>query len=431
MSAITINFLGNYLLCLCSVFMAKSLIYPKSKMRYKFSIKDLLTIFVVAILETITCILLKGAPKTICSFILIFALLKAVFMLSYWKVSLLTFIYAINLILCDILYLTVSIYICKITGNYFAQNIAFSILTNFIISANFVINVFIFGRIFRLLYGIKLNRDKLMTIIMMVCFICIILAFYLGFGDYKFDYNTIISIIMIVIFTAIYINLLNIKHHKELLESKYDSVLGIMNTYEEQIENQRIIHHENKNQLISIRSLLEENSSNEKVINYINSLLDDEKSVKNGEYTKFRYLPSGIKGLLYYKVINAKEKGINIKTNISKDLKDSILFRLSIEDLKQLGRLLGVYIDNAIEASMTSNEKEVGIEILKEPNDVIIIISNTYSELIENKSGNSTKGKGHGYGLVLAKRILKGHALFEEEREITDKVYIQKLIIKE
>lgn len=204
-----------------------------------------------------------------------------------------------------------------------------------------------------------------------------------------------------------------------------------MNTYEEQIENQRIIHHENKNQLISIRSLLEENSSNEKVINYINSLLDDEKSVKNGEYTKFRYLPSGIKGLLYYKVINAKEKGINIKTNISKDLKDSILFRLSIEDLKQLGRLLGVYIDNAIEASMTSNEKEVGIEILKEPNDVIIIISNTYSELIENKSGNSTKGKGHGYGLVLAKRILKGHALFEEEREITDKVYIQKLIIKE
>lgn len=80
---------------------------------------------------------------------------------------------------------------------------------------------------------------------------------------------------------------------------------------------------------------------------------------------------------------------------------------------------------------MTSNEKEVGIEILKEPNDVIIIISNTYSELIENKSGNSTKGKGHGYGLVLAKRILKGHTLFEEEREITDKVYIQKLIIKE
>lgn len=64
-----------------------------------------------------------------------------------------------------------------------------------------------------------------------------------------------------------------------------------------------------------------------------------------------------------------------------------------------------------------------------------MIISNTYDNVIdEEKVGNekySTKGKNRGHGLLLVKKILNENNRFESETKITDRIYIQKIKIKE
>ena len=174
---------------------------------------------------------------------------------------------------------------------------------------------------------------------------------------------------------------------------------------------------------------------NEKeIIRYVDSLLKDYKTYKEDKYGKFQYLPSnGIKGLFYYKAMEAEEKGIKLSINIGEKVEKSILSKLETEDFKQLGRLIGVYLDNAIEASSISKEKSLGIEIYLHNENVIMIISNTYEGEIDTESVGkvrySTKGNGRGYGLMLVNKILSSSTRFNAERIITEKLYIQKLII--
>ena len=99
---------------------------------------------------------------------------------------------------------------------------------------------------------------------------------------------------------------------------KYDDLLTIMKNYESDIEEQRTINHESKNELLTIRSKLSEENDKE-LCSYIDSIIGDKKSVKSAKFSKFKYLPSnGLKGFFYYKFIEAEKRGIKVSLNISK-----------------------------------------------------------------------------------------------------------------
>jgi len=86
-------------------------------------------------------------------------------------------------------------------------------------------------------------------------------------------------------------------------------------------------------------------------------------------------------------------------------------------------------LDNAIEGAEGSNDKIIGIEIFVKNDDIVIIFSNSYnanSKFI----GRSTKGAGRGYGLVLASNIINSTKKLESFTEVTDSLYIKKLVIK-
>ena len=105
-----------------------------------------------------------------------------------------------------------------------------------------------------------------------------------------------------------------------------------------------------------------------------------------------------------------------------------------VKEIKELGKILGVYLDNAIEASVKSEDKKLGFEAYLIDNKVKIIISNTYKgELSKEKIGNeiySTKGKNRGHGLLLVKEIVSNNKMFNIDTEITDSLYIQSLTIE-
>ena len=79
--------------------------------------------------------------------------------------------------------------------------------------------------------------------------------------------------------------------------------------------------------------------------------------------------------------------------------------------------------------------KKIGIEAyLNIHKECQIIISNSYDEeLNTDKIGKerfSTKGKNRGHGLLLVKHIVDNNKIFETKTDITNELYIQKIIIK-
>ena len=96
--------------------------------------------------------------------------------------------------------------------------------------------------------------------------------------------------------------------------------------------------------------------------------------------------------------------------------------------------ILGIYIDNAIQAAEESRRKSLSIEIYVMNDMLNFVISNTYKGSINleklGKKGYSTKGKNHGMGLYLAKKIIKQNDKFSYKPLIINKLFVQKLIYK-
>ena len=124
---------------------------------------------------------------------------------------------------------------------------------------------------------------------------------------------------------------------------------------------------------------------------------------------------------------------MNIELDISIKNPD-IIKKLSEDKIKILCRLLGIYLDNAIEAAKETKKKIISIEIYEVDKNINIVMTNTFDNTNDiskrNDKGFTTKGKGHGKGLYFAKKMLDKSNWLEESQSILDKYYIQRLIIK-
>ena len=245
-------------------------------------------------------------------------------------------------------------------------------------------------------------------------------------------YLTAIVVLLFVLFSLIKQTIENSKLTKE-----YDNLLEFMISYEEEIEKQRVLRHETKNEFLTIRAKLEDKEAEKEILNYIDEILKEKIVVKQEEYAKFGYLPpNGIKGLCYFKTQEAEKKGINVALSISKRTKQSTIFNLETKKQREFAKILGVFLDNAIEASAESKEKQLGIEAhVIGFREFKMVISNTFeNEIDKEKLGKerfSTKGKARGHGLLLVEHIMRNNHRFEIKTEIQGNIYSQTIIVKD
>ena len=145
-------------------------------------------------------------------------------------------------------------------------------------------------------------------------------------------------------------------------------------------------------------------------------------------------IPKGdLKGLLYYKVAVSKKKNINIVFEIS-DLVTKKLKKMHKTKIREVCIILGIYLDNALEAAEKSKEKNVVLEIYEINKEINFVISNTYEEILSIKNMNrknfTTKGKNHGRGLYYVNKIIRKYKWISQEQMFLNKYFIQKLIVK-
>ena len=114
---------------------------------------------------------------------------------------------------------------------------------------------------------------------------------------------------------------------------------------------------------------------------------------------------SSLKSLITNKVLVAQNNNIDVDINIQGKINDFYT------DEMQLSRILGILLDNAIEASLElTHDKKIEINIIQIGKTTDIQISNTFNNIGTpiadfNKEGFSTKGTNRGLGLSSAHEI--------------------------
>lgn len=215
------------------------------------------------------------------------------------------------------------------------------------------------------------------------------------------------------------------------LRNEYQQLMNYVGTYERLLDERNKSQHEFKNQLIIINDMIKTKKAKE----YIKQLINIED--QNFEYSwinKLKNFPSGgIKGLIYYKIQKMIENKIEVCIDISDELNNKSVWKNFNNNLKDVSMVIGVYIDNAIEACLEAPKKIIIIDAYLENKKICIGITNTYKEIKIDKIKQekyTTKGIGHGYGLSLVKDILSENDNIKTKREINGMYYTERVYVK-
>lgn len=282
----------------------------------------------------------------------------------------------------------------------------------------------------------RLPKIKETQIVVFSLFIVIIFNF-LGLSLHLMSIETNSPTLFLInsslsIFTSVLVyTYLKTSNRYKVITEKYDLTMNTVLGYEKIIENNKISNHETRNQFRTIRNM----TTNKNLINYINSILNDNINDSEDILIEVSKIPSGgLRGLIYTKLLYMKENNINYELHVDKKVNVSRINKIESNCMVDICKIVGVFLDNAIEAVQKLDEKNITIELYVENKNLIISITNNFAGYIDaenlDKAGYTTKSSGHGYGLRLVKDIISKNERLENDREIYEDNFTQNLKIK-
>lgn len=173
----------------------------------------------------------------------------------------------------------------------------------------------------------------------------------------------------------------------------------------------RSFKHDYVNILLSLSGYIE-NGDMDRVKDFFESKIFPTKNLITEDDYKLNQLSNisvlEIKSLLSAKMIYAHESGIDVTIDIP-DKVESFLI-----DTVDLARILGIFLDNAIEATLETEQPQIGLNIIQNKIGVSIIISNRFQNngVMLHKlkqKGFSTKIGHQGIGLANAQKIISSY----------------------
>lgn len=212
-------------------------------------------------------------------------------------------------------------------------------------------------------------------------------------------------------------------HQQEILESYIGNL-------EQMVDEMRAFQHDYKNILSTMAGFIRENQM-EKLRDFFYANIKLPTGDKNEQREAWKYLkniyPMELKGFLYEKLLSILTRDLRIQVHISENL------NVKYDAMEDLIRILGIYIDNAVEEAEQVKDGEVDITVTETSEGVLFCVENNFAvrpnlqKMVQK--GYSTKGEGRGFGLYWAQKLLEKHADMMHELCITEGKVIQQLEI--
>ncbi len=427
------TFINSIILWTTAVLVGRILLEEKQKPKY------ILVTIIIIIFSIILSVLnmqnfntISGPIKVVLVYALQCIFYKAVFKKPVSTSILLALIWYLSLIVSEVviaIIMSIITYFTKTSMTFIINNLLLNIL---IVMSIIAIITILKNKLISILKNDPDMKKSTFIVIISILITLALILFRIPYKEWNFNVEFIITMLIALGFGIVGLTLLKQKAQIQETTSKYLQLANYSDVTNDLLEDYRIVAHEHKNQLSVIRSMA--NPNDKELIDYIDDLLEKRDKIRYSWLGQLNHLPiSGLKGLINYKLMEMEQKKLNININVSKEVMKTKLRDLSLKEKDKLYSIIGVYLDNMIQAAENSSKKEVSIEIYKEKNDIVFLLANSYSGKIDleklDSYGYTTKGKNHGVGLHIVKKIMEEETIFSQSRNILDDYYIQELKI--
>lgn len=361
------------------------------------------------------------------------------FILFYYKKKIIGIIAVLSsvliLVICDFFATWFYNYIKELTIHPTVQYIIYAFVFTFI--------AFIIALVVRLLMSklkytwLYVNKIYLFTL--MICLLTFFLIMFFFLPDYvasvaEFKIIGLFYFTFVAIFIAILLLVtittsreINYRRSQREIEDYYNYTLRV-----EQVNNRmRKFRHDYINILSTMSEYLREDDL-DGLKAYYNKHISPLKDHFEANTLKLNGVENlkvkEIKGVITTKILQAQERQIEISVEVADEINEINM------EMIDLSRILGIIMDNAIEASMHLENPMIQIAFIKTEKSVLIIIMNKAPEHLPKlhtlyQEGFSTKGKNRGLGLSTLKEITDSKNNVFLETTIENHYFIQKLEI--
>lgn len=255
---------------------------------------------------------------------------------------------------------------------------------------------------------------------------------YIGYSRSVITFNCILFACYFIISTILIVNIIKSHMEKVNLDIRQDSY-NRLQEYTNQIENMysslRSFKHDYSNIMLSMSGYIEANDMDGLKEYFDKEILPLSKKItKNTAHINqlMNIKTTELKSIISSKLLYAIELNINVNIEVTDEI-----VSLPIDTL-DLCRVIGIFLDNAIEATLETDQPSIRFALINLETEYIFVISNTF---LENgipyaalaKPNVSTKGANRGIGLYNAHEIISRYNHAFLDTEIQDKIFVQRL----
>ncbi|MCM1499559.1 MAG: GHKL domain-containing protein [Clostridium sp.] len=292
------------------------------------------------------------------------------------------------------------------------------------------------------IHKIQVNISKrLLLLIIVNLIICLIIFLFnivigehIGYSRTVIAFNCILFGCYFFISTTLIVNL--IKSHMDKMEmamrqDAYDQLQDYTNQIENMYSSLRSFKHDYHNIMLTLSGYIEAEDISglkryfDKEIIPLNKRLSTNTANLN---QLINIKDTEIKSLISAKLLYALELNIAINIEVTEEVSNIPM------DTVDLARVLGIFLDNAIEASLETKKPAIQFAIINLESEYIFIVCNSFLDsgipyAAFKKPAISTKGSNRGIGLYNAHEILSKYTYILWDTEVADSQFIQRLRI--
>ena len=299
----------------------------------------------------------------------------------------------------------------------------------------------------RLLYRLmgKINRTlpRQLTVLISINLVFCLLIFlfniavgeYIGYSRPVILFNCFLFGCYFVISTVLIVNIIRSRIENMDLQMKQDAYQRLQE-YTGQVEamysSLRAFKHDYNNIMLTLSGYMESGD-----MEGLKAYFDREIAPMNQKlFTATSRLNqlihiriTELKSIVSAKLLYAAELNINVTVEIEKEISSVPMGTVD------LCRVVGIFLDNAIEGALETEKPEIRMAVLDEAEEVVFIISNSFRDnglpqASLRQAGTTTKGKNRGIGLYNAKEILSAYDQIFWDTEVRNGQFIQCLRMK-